>query len=340
MEACQSPVWDTALAVIGAGRRRPRPPTTPALSRAAEWLLERGDHAPGDWAVRRPGLQPGGWAFEFANDTYPDIDDTAEVVLALRRARTGRHGPDAVVAAGDALDARHAVVGRGVGGLRRGQHPNDLPNHPVLRLRRGHRPAVRRRDRPRRGDAGRAGAGRATTGPGAASSGYATPRSRRDRGSGGGAPTTCTAPEPPCPALIASGVPADDGQRSPGPCAGSSLTRTPTEAGARTCDPTSTRPGSARGDSTASQTAWALLALLAAGEGADGRSRGPGPVERGVSWLVRTQRADGSWDEPQFTGTGFPGAFYINYHLYRVVFPLQALGRFVNGTAAAGTDTR
>ena len=81
-----------------------------------------------------------------------------------------------------------------------------------------------------------------------------------------------------------------------------------------------------RGTSTASQTAWALLALLAAGQ------RG-GNVERGVRWLAATQRPDGSWDEPQFTGTGFPGDFYINYHLYRLVFPVNALGRYLGGQA-------
>jgi squalene-hopene/tetraprenyl-beta-curcumene cyclase len=80
-----------------------------------------------------------------------------------------------------------------------------------------------------------------------------------------------------------------------------------------------------RGTSTASQTAWALLALLAAGEDSPA-------VERGVRWLVDTQRPDGTWDEPEFTGTGFPGDFYINYHLYRLVFPISALGRYLRGT--------
>src|SRR5205814_314620 len=86
LEACQSPVWDTALAVIAlsdAGLS----PDDPALVRAAGWLLDEEIRVRGDWAVRRPNLQPGGWAFEFANDTYPDIDDTAEVILALRRVR-------------------------------------------------------------------------------------------------------------------------------------------------------------------------------------------------------------------------------------------------------------
>jgi squalene-hopene/tetraprenyl-beta-curcumene cyclase len=81
-----------------------------------------------------------------------------------------------------------------------------------------------------------------------------------------------------------------------------------------------------RGASTASQTAWALLALLAAG--------GAGTaVEAGVRWLAGHQRSDGTWDEPQFTGTGFPRDFYLNYHLYRLVFPVSALGRYVSSPA-------
>ncbi|HZE02066.1 MAG TPA: squalene--hopene cyclase, partial [Pseudonocardiaceae bacterium] len=73
--------------------------------------------------------------------------------------------------------------------------------------------------------------------------------------------------------------------------------------------------------------AWALLALLAAGQ------RSSDVVERAVRWLCDTQRADGSWDEPQFTGTGFPGDFYINYHLYRMVFPITALGRYLEAVS-------
>src|ERR671933_2029856 len=83
LEACQSPVWDTALAAIAlvdGGIAADHP----ALLRAGDWLLAEEIRVRGDWSVRRPTLEPGGWAFEFANDTYPDIDDTAEVVLALR----------------------------------------------------------------------------------------------------------------------------------------------------------------------------------------------------------------------------------------------------------------
>jgi len=90
-----------------------------------------------------------------------------------------------------------------------------------------------------------------------------------------------------------------------------------------------------RGTSTPSQTAWALLALLTRIEPDDLYRNS---IERGIAYLSETQREDGSWDEDKFTGTGFPGDFYINYHLYRIVFPVMALGRYVhqhsNGVAA------
>jgi squalene cyclase len=91
------------------------------------------------------------------------------------------------------------------------------------------------------------------------------------------------------------------------------------------------RSWAGRGTSTASQTAWALLALLAAG-GEDAKEA----ADRGVRWLAETQRIDGTWDEPEFTGTGFPGDFYINYHLYRLIFPVSALGRYLGGQYPAG----
>jgi squalene-hopene/tetraprenyl-beta-curcumene cyclase len=93
------------------------------------------------------------------------------------------------------------------------------------------------------------------------------------------------------------------------------------------------RSWAGRGASTPSQTAWALMALVAAGERSD-------TVDRGVRWLVDHQRDDGTWDEPYFTGTGFPGDFFINYHLYRLVFPVSALGRYLAGRGAQPGNAR
>jgi squalene-hopene/tetraprenyl-beta-curcumene cyclase len=83
-----------------------------------------------------------------------------------------------------------------------------------------------------------------------------------------------------------------------------------------------------QGETTASQTAWAVLGLIAAGR-ADGDA-----VRRGIRYLQSTQRSDGSWDEPVYTGTGFPRVFYLKYHLYRIYFPLMALSRYQDATKA------
>src|SRR5947209_2867175 len=95
LEACQSPVWDTALAIIALSDAG-LPGEHPALERAGRWLLAEEVRVRGDWAVQRPRLEPGGWAFEFANVNYPDVDDTAEVVLALERAAGSQQLDEAV----------------------------------------------------------------------------------------------------------------------------------------------------------------------------------------------------------------------------------------------------
>jgi len=164
LEACQSPVWDTALAVLALSDAG-LPGDHPALVRAADWLLAHEVRTRGDWAVRRPRLASGGWAFEFANEWYPDVDDTAVVVLALRRVRH----PDALRAARAIDRAREWTFGMqsrggGLGCVRRGQRPRAVPAAALLRLRRGHRPAVGRRHRARPRDAGGGGPGGRPTG--------------------------------------------------------------------------------------------------------------------------------------------------------------------------------
>ena len=112
-------------------------------------------------------------------------------------------------------------------------------------------------------------------------------------------------------------------------------TRTPTAAGVRTCVPTTTRPGRAAASPPRRRPPGRCWRCWPPG----GRTSRP-RIERGVRWLAQTQRPDGTWDEPQFTGTGFPGDFYINYHLYRLVFPVSALGRYLGAVSRAATAGR
>jgi squalene-hopene/tetraprenyl-beta-curcumene cyclase len=322
LEACQSPVWDTALSIL-ALRDAGVDEDNPALVRAARWLLGEEVTVPGDWRATRPSLKPGGWAFEFANVNYPDVDDTAEVVLALGRVRmpsaedSGRLGgaiergaswTEGMQSAGGAWGAFDAdntrSLVRELPFLDFGEvidEPSaDVTAHALEMLaalgRGGERPAreavrwLLDQQEPGGSWFGRWGVNH-VYGTGAV-----------------------------LPALVAAGVEPSH------PCVRRAvrwLCEHQNEDGGWGEDPRSYDSAEwiGRGPSTASQTAWALLALHAAGE-----HRGEAAA-RGVRWLIDTQREDGGWDEPQYTGTGFPGDYYINYHLYRLVFPVMALGR-------------
>ncbi|MGD3108405.1 squalene--hopene cyclase [Streptomyces sp. YGL11-2] len=327
VEACQSPVWDTCLATIALADAG-LPADHPQLVRAADWMLAEQIDRPGDWSVRRPQLPSAGWAFEFHNDNYPDIDDTAEVVLALRRVR--HPDPQRVAAAVDravrwtaGMQSRNGAWGA-FDADNTSPFPNRLPfcdfgevidppsadvtAHVVEMLAdagRSHDP------RTRRGIAWLL----AEQEPGGAWFGRWGTNYVYGTGSV-------------LPALAEAGVP---GSHPAVRRAVGWLERVQNEDGGWGEDQRSYQDKekwAGRGVSTASQTAWALMALLAAGE-RDGEA-----VRRGVRWLVEAQLPDGSWDEPYFTGTGFPWDFSINYHLYRQVFPLTALGRYVNGGPA------
>jgi len=324
IEACQSPVWDTALAMIAlldAGT----PPDCPAVTSARDWLLEREVTKVGDWSVRRPGLAPGGWAFEFANVHYPDIDDTAEVVMALRRAAGGAHSDAACRRAVDWVVGMQSADG-GWGAFdadNNSELPNKLPffdfgvvtdpptadvtAHVVEML--ASEPSLS----PRAQDALRRGTQWLMSNQEADGSYW---------GRWGVNHVYGTAAV--IPALVAAGV----AVKGPNITAAVNwLVEHQNPDGGWGEDMRSyVEPGwRGRGSSTASQTAWALIGLLAAGE------KG-GPATRGVRWLVANQTDDGTWDEPWFTGTGFPWDFSLNYHLYRHVFPLTALGRYLLGT--------
>jgi len=319
LEACQSPVWDTCLALIAlhdagvAGDHE-------AVIRGADWLLDEQILERGDWAVRRPALQPGGWAFEFANANYPDIDDTAEVVLALS---TVDHQDTARV---------QAAIDRAVGwlaGMRSsdgGWAAFDVDNCRTLI-----------RDLPF------CDFGEVIDPPSADVTAHVVEMlgalgRAEDPLAQGGVRWLLDNQEPGgswfgrwgvnhiygtgavLPALIAAGVP----RSAPAiRRAVSWLEQHQNDDGGwgEDCRSYDDPAWVGRGVSTPSQTAWALLALEAAGE------RTAAPARRGVDWLTSNQRADGGWDEDQHTGTGFPSDFYIKYHLYRLIFPIMALGR-------------
>ncbi|MEV0661200.1 squalene--hopene cyclase [Actinomadura luteofluorescens] len=321
LEACQSPVWDTVLAVnalADAGVAADHP----SLLRAAGWVVGEEVRGPGDWAVKRPDVPPGGWAFEFDNDVYPDTDDTAEAVLALRRVALpeaeepirravrwleGMASRDGGFGAFDADNTRELCTKLPFCDFGAVIDPPsaDVTAHVVEALSKeglAESAVVRRAVvwllRAQEADGswfGRWGANHVY-------------------GTGGVVPALIAAGvRPGKPAIRRAVVWLEDHQNPDGGW-GEDL---------RSYDDPA---WIGRGGSTPSQTAWALLALLAAGE------RTPA-VEAGVRWLVDHQRPDGTWDEDLFTGTGFPGDFYINYHLYRLVFPVSALGRYLDGAA-------
>ncbi len=322
IEACQSPVWDTALALIAlldAGLA----PEHEAVARGARWLAGREVRKRGDWAVRRGDLAAGGFPFEFANDNYPDVDDTAVGVLALRRA-----APDDAecrAAADRGLAWALGMQSRGGGwGAFDADNTSDLP----LRLPFCDFGAVI--DPPSAdvtahmlellGHDGLAGAPEARGGL------EYLLREQESDGSwfGRWGANHLYGTGAALPALAACGL-ADHASVS---AAVAWLDKVQNPDGGFGEDLRSYRDRAwrGRGASTASQTAWALLGYHAAGVSSES-------VERAVAWLVETQRPHGGWDEAYFTGTGFPGDFYLNYHLYRDVFPVMALGR-VLGSAS------
>ena len=321
VEACQSPVWDTALAVVAlsdAGVDQGEP----EIKAAVDWLVGEEVKVRGDWAVRRPSLAPGGWAFEFANDNYPDIDDTAEVIIALRKAGApagseadaacrrglawtlGMQSRDGGWGAFDADNDSALVASLPFCDFGEVTDPPsaDVTAHVLEMLAQepGVPPAVKQRatewlwnaQEPDGSWFGRWGVN------------YVY-------GTGAAVPALVEAGARPDDPRIRNAVGwLEDHQNADGGW-GEDL---------RSYVDDSWR---GKGESTPSQTAWALLALLAAGE------HGSAATRRGVEWLTANQTEEGTWDEPFFTGTGFPWDFSINYHLYRLVWPVMALGRYV-----------
>ncbi|MGQ9699477.1 MAG: squalene--hopene cyclase [Candidatus Bipolaricaulaceae bacterium] len=319
LQSCISPVWDTGLAML-ALQDAGLPPHHPALVRAGMWLISQQIFVGGDWQVRC-SARPGGWAFEFDNDRYPDTDDTAVVVMAL----LGTELPK---------EAKGFAINRGLEWLLGMQSKNggwgafdrnntktflreipfadfgelldppsaDVTAHVVECLGRlGYRPGFRPLDRALR---------------------YIF-RVQEEDGSwyGRWGVNHIYGVGAVLPALRAVEYPTDDARVKR---AVDWLCSRQNPDGGWGEDILSYHKKELRGHgpSTASQTAWALLALIAAGHAHSEA------VQRGVHYLLSSQTPDGTWEEPYFTGTGFPTDFMICYHLYRHYFPLMALGRY------------
>lgn len=325
-QPCVSPVWDTSLtchALIEAGGEGFVPATD-----GLDWLLPKQElNVKGDWAVKRPDLRPGGWAFQYNNAYYPDLDDTAVVVMAMDRARrqTGTRDYDA------AIDrAREWILGMqsrdggwaafDVNNLE--YYLNSIPfsDHGALL------------DPPTEDVTARcvsmlAQLGETVENSKAVADGVAyLRRTQLAEGSWYGRwgmnfiygtwSVLC--------ALNAAGV---DHQDPVMRKAAAWLASIQNGDGGWGEDATSYRldyTGFEEAPATASQTAWALLGLMAAGE------VGHPAVARGVEYLKSTQNEKGLWDEQRYTATGFPRVFYLRYHGYSKFFPLWALARYRN----------
>ncbi|MDP9581043.1 UNVERIFIED_ORG: squalene-hopene/tetraprenyl-beta-curcumene cyclase [Burkholderia contaminans] len=326
-QPCLSPVWDTSLAahaLLETGDAR----AEDAVIRGLEWLrpLQILD-VRGDWISRRPHVRPGGWAFQYANPHYPDVDDTAVVAVAMDRVQKLKHDD----AFRDSIArAREWVVGMqssdgGWGAFEPENTQYYLNNIPFS----DHGALL---DPPTADVSGRCLSMLAQLGetplnsePARRALDYMLKEQEPD-GSWYGrwgmnyVYGTWTA----LCALNAAGLTPDDPRVKRG---AQWLLSIQNKDGGWGEDGDSYKlnyRGFEQAPSTASQTAWALLGLMAAGE-----VNNPA-VARGVEYLIAEQKEHGLWDETRFTATGFPRVFYLRYHGYRKFFPLWALARYRN----------
>src|SRR6516165_7999301 len=321
MQPCKSPVWDTAYAVFALGESGVSP-TDQRLVKPAEWMLQKQVTRKGDWCIKNPKVAPAGWYFEFNNEFYPDVDDSAQVLLAFSRVKTSNESYQSrsVQRALDwvlsmqcknggwasfdkdnnrmvfqnipfadhnaMLDAATVdITGRVLGCL--ATYGYSMKDETVRRAVE----FLKREQEPDGSWFGRWGVNYI----------YGTMLVLRG--------------------LEAMGVDLHEPYVQQG-AEWLRMVQNSDGGWGETCgsyDDPSTR---GIGASTPSQTAWAIMGLLAAG---DTRSES---VQRGILYLLETQKPNGSWDEDQYTGTGFPRVFYLAYHLYRDYFPLIALSNY------------
>jgi len=327
MQPCVSPVWDTCIAMV-ALEEAGLPPDHPALVKAANWILSKQVLGPGDWQVKNKDAEPGGWAFEFRNDFYPDVDDTAFVLMALQRVKYPEPARmEAAMRRGIQWLLSMQNRDGGWGAFDRDNNRKFLCNipfadhnamidpstadvtarvveclgrygwsaeHPVIQC------AVKflLQDQSKDGSwFGRWGVNYIYGTSGVLRALETVSLATREfcKRAGSWLRSVQKVDGSFGESLLSYDVPSTKGQ----------------------------------GTSTASQTAWGLIGLLASAGTEDPA------VAKAVAYLVHRQEADGSWSEPEFTGTGFPGVFYLKYHLYRNSFPVYALARYSNQSRKA-----
>ena len=321
LQSCISPVWDTALTGLALSRSGLKGRHT-SLTKACRWLAGKQIFQKGDWSMQRPDLEPGGWAFEFVNNRYPDIDDTAVVLMFLSSWDHGKHlapvnfkravdwvlgmqGKDGGWGAFDADNNMDILNRIPFGDLEAMIDPStpDITGRVLEMLGcidytisdKSVIKALRFLKKTQEADGlwwGRWGVNYI----------YGTWSVLAGLSSVG---EDMTSP------YVKKAV------------TGLKVYQNADGGWGEGCESYNARNIRVRGRSTPSQTAWAILALIAAGE-----EMSP-EVTRGVEYLLREQGADGTWEEEEFTATGFPRHFMLKYHNYRNCFPLMALGRFL-----------
>lgn len=328
LQPCLSPVWDTGIALHALAEAGLTADTYPAAA-ATRWLLGKECRVASDWSLNRPGVEPSGWYFEYANPHYPDVDDTAMAVMSLRRIGG---------------EAAEPAIRRGIEWLLAMQNDDGgwaafdrTKDRPILE----HIPFADHnamQDPSCPDITGRVleglGHNGFSVGHPAVARAVAFIRSRQE-------PEGCWFGRwgvnyiygtwQVLAGLRAVGHPVD----APFVRRADAWLRScqkPDGSWGEGCETYEDPSLKGRGQSTPSQTAWGMMGLTAA-------SKDPADdpaVRRAARWLADRQRPDGDWDEEPFTGTGFPKVFYLRYHLYRLYFPVMALGRYTRMAAGRG----
>ncbi len=324
IQPCLSPVWDTAISTIALtdAEVEQTDQGQQALGEAIDWLCIKEVRRVGDWAVKRPQVEPSGWHFQYDNAFYPDIDDTAMVLMGLHRNREwfGRDRLDPILKRG--RDWVLALQGRDGGWA---AFDADIDNEVLTQIPFADHnamldpscPDITARilemlgtlDLPADHPSIQRGLDYLWRTQEADGCWYGRWGVNYIYGTWQVLQGLAAIDHPMSdPRLVHAADWLESVQQTSG-------------AWGETCATYEDPSLRGIGESTASQTAWAVLGLIAAG-------RGHGmAVARGVDWLVANQRPDGNWDEAPYTGTGFPKVFYLRYHYYRTYFPLMALAR-------------